>query len=57
MPEPLRLHIGCGERKLPGFIDMDLEGDNADMILDVTRGLPFPDASVDCIFSKHFIDL
>lgn len=56
MAEPLRLHIGCGERKLAGFIDMDLEGDNADMILDVTRGLPFPDASVDCIFGEHFIE-
>jgi|GEM_PF-404064 len=49
------LNIGSGNRKLPGFINIDLE-DGADIVCDVTNGLPFDDASVDGIYSEHFIE-
>ncbi|MDR2507797.1 MAG: glycosyltransferase, partial [Candidatus Accumulibacter sp.] len=51
----IRLNLGCGDRILPGFINIDtLPG--VDMQLDVRQGLPFPDASCDTVFSEHFIE-
>ncbi len=49
------LNIGCGEKKIPGFVNIDLEP-GADIQLDVRGGLPFPDSSVDGVFSEHFIE-
>jgi len=51
----LKLHIGCGERKLESFVNVDKEG-NPDLKIDVRNGLPFPDESVDYVFSEHFIE-
>ncbi len=49
------LNIGCGNCKLNGFINIDLEP-TADLQLDVRNGLPFDDDSVDGIYSEHFIE-
>ena len=54
MPETF-LHVGCGKRILPGFINIDL-GPEADMRIDVRQGLPFADESVDGVFSEHFLE-
>jgi len=51
----IRAHIGCGDRRLPGFVNIDLGG-AADLRVDVRRGLPFEHGSVHCIFSEHFIE-
>ncbi|MDR1276775.1 MAG: glycosyltransferase [Candidatus Accumulibacter sp.] len=52
---PLRLHLGCGSRILPGFVNIDaIPG--VDLQIDVRKGLPFPDASCDTVFSEHFIE-
>lgn len=53
--EPTLLHLGCGKRLLPGFINVDAEP-GADMQLDLTQPLPWPDGSVDGIYSEHFIE-
>ncbi|MGQ9472613.1 MAG: glycosyltransferase [Candidatus Caldatribacteriaceae bacterium] len=50
-----KLHIGCGERKLSGFVNIDKDGD-PDLKIDVRYGLPFPNESVDFIFAEHFIE-
>ncbi len=47
-----RLHIGCGARIIPGFVNLDLDPP-ADLIHDVRTGLPFPDGSVEMIYSEH----
>ncbi|RMG42643.1 MAG: glycosyltransferase, partial [Methanobacteriota archaeon] len=49
------LNIGSGDKKLEGFINIDMIP-GADIQADVTKGLPFPDNSVDGIFSEHFIE-
>ncbi len=49
------LNIGCGKRKLNGFINIDIEGE-ADIQVDVTKGLPFENNSVHRIFNEHFIE-
>lgn len=49
------LNIGCGQKHLPGFINMDI-AEPYDRKLDARRGLPFPDESVDGIYSEHFFE-
>ena len=49
------LHLGAGTRKIAGFINIDIE-DGADLKLDLTQPLPWPDGSVQGIFSEHFIE-
>jgi len=52
---PLKLNIGCGTVKFPGWINIDIET-NADLVLDIRRGLPFDNNSVDFIYCEHFIE-
>ncbi len=47
-----KLHIGCGARIIPGWVNIDLDPP-ADMIHDVRTGLPFPDGSVEMIYNEH----
>jgi predicted SAM-dependent methyltransferase len=52
---PLRLHVGCGQEALAGWVNIDnkqLPG--VDRVLDVTRGLPFENASA--IYAEHFLE-
>ncbi len=55
MTRSLYLNVGCGKVKLSGFVNIDLEH-GADIQCDVTQGLPFGDATVDGIYSEHFIE-
>jgi len=53
---PTRLHLGCGQRKLPGFINIDLnDGPAVDYVGNILR-LPCPDESVERIESYHVIE-
>jgi len=50
---PIKLNIGCGKVKYPGWLNIDIQP-GADLVLDVRQGLPFEDNSVDFIYSEHF---
>jgi SAM-dependent methyltransferase len=52
--DPLRLHLGCGKRFIPGFVHVDLaDFPHIEHRTDV-RSLPmFAEASVDLIYSCH----
>lgn len=53
---PLRLHLGCGQRRLPGFINIDLNYSPAtDYVGDISR-LPCNAGSVARIESYHVIE-
>lgn len=54
--EPIRLEIGAGpERKLPGWTTADMcEG--CDLVLDLAKPLPFPDNSVERLYSSHVLE-
>jgi predicted SAM-dependent methyltransferase len=52
---PLRLHLGCGTVRLPGWVNIDVDG-GPDLQLDLRFGLPFPDASVDLIHTEHMLE-
>lgn len=52
-----KLHIGCGQHRLEGWVNIDLdEGSKADLRLDVTKGLPVADGSVAAVLSQHFVE-
>ena len=54
---PLHLHLGCGPNYLPGFLNIDANpGRRVDLWLDVRNGLPFPDDTVDSIYSTHMLE-
>lgn len=52
---PARLHIGCGQQAIPGWINIDNQGlPGVDQVLDVRHGLPFADVSA--IYAEHFLE-
>jgi predicted SAM-dependent methyltransferase len=51
----LRLHIGSGNVRLPGWTNVDAQRlPGVDVVADVTRGLDFADAGA--VFSEHFLE-
>jgi predicted SAM-dependent methyltransferase len=52
---PTRLHIGCGQQAIAGWINIDNQGlPGVDQVLDVRKGLPF--AGVAAIYAEHFLE-
>jgi SAM-dependent methyltransferase len=54
----IKIDIGCGGVKREGFIGLDsVAGPAVDYVLDLTKDrLPFEDATVDHVFSSHFLE-
>lgn len=52
---PVRLHLGSGPERLRGWTNVDLYFP-AELCLDLRTPLPFPDGSVDVIYSQHFLE-
>jgi len=51
---PYRLHLGCGENRFEGWINIDLN--SGDLMWDLTQKTPFADASCNFIYSEHVIE-
>lgn len=49
-----KLHLGAGPFRLTGWLNSDLI--SADVFVDVTRRLPFPDGSFAYVFAEHLIE-
>lgn len=45
----LRLNFGCGENKLPGWKNTDIE-------VDISKPLPYPSNSADFVFAEHCVE-
>ena len=57
MTEPLRLNLGCGGKRLQGFIGVDrYPAPAVDVRADLTRPLPFADSTVDEIMLDNVIE-
>jgi len=55
MSEPLYVHVGCGDQRLPGWVNVDRQPlPSVDRVVDVTQGLPFED--VEALFAEHFLE-
>ena len=49
------LNIGCGNKHLNGFVNMDIEKPYNEK-LDARKGLPYADQAVDGVYSEHFFE-
>lgn len=55
--ESVRINLGSGHWKLPGWINVDLDrASRPDVCADLAAGLPFRDASADYLHTEDFID-
>lgn len=56
----VKLDVGCGFKKrndTPGWIGIDQDPNSeADISCDIEKGLPFPDSSVDFIYTSHVLE-
>jgi ubiquinone/menaquinone biosynthesis C-methylase UbiE len=52
----IKLELGGGEQGREGWLNVDLYADNADLQLDLRRPLPFPDLSIEAIYSSHVLE-
>ena len=52
----LKLDLGCGNRKKEGFIGIDTVDHGQELIWDITNGIPFPDNSIEEIYSSHLLE-
>ncbi|WP_460702944.1 class I SAM-dependent methyltransferase [Myceligenerans halotolerans] len=51
---PTRLHLGSGGHRLDGWVNVDAGGD--DLALNVNWGLPFPDESIEYVYTAHLLE-
>lgn len=51
----MRLNLGCGGRKLPGYVNVDLPGNGAEVECDI-RKLPYEPGSCDEILALHVLE-
>ena len=52
-----RLNVGCGNQKMPGWLGIDrVRTEAADIVRDITRGLPFADSSVAEIYCDNVLE-
>ncbi len=53
---PLRLHLGCGEQRIKGYVNIDWRKTKAtDLVCNILK-IPYPDATVDVIETYHVIE-
>lgn len=50
----VRLHVGCGDHRLPGWINIDLRG--GDLPVDIRRSLALPSGSVTAVYLAHLLE-
>ena len=56
-PKYSKLHIGCGWNKLKGFVNIDkTKKVKPDIVVDLEKGLPFPDNFFEYIYSEHCLE-
>lgn len=55
VPRADKLHLGCGARSVPGFVNVDVASSELDVDLASGR-LPFPDACFVAAVSQHVIE-
>lgn len=55
---PYKLHLACGNVRLDGWINIDLDNasEAADISWDLSKGIPFADSSCEFIYCEHFLE-
>lgn len=59
-PQTLRLNLGCGDKILPGYVNVDVAptraGKSPDLLCDLHRLDPFASGSVDEVMAIHVVE-
>lgn len=54
---PFKANVGCGKEPFQGWANLDLDPESgADIIWDITDGLPFANDTCAFIYSEHFLE-
>lgn len=57
LPAELKLDLGCGPNKVPGYYGVDsIAFPGIDLCHDLRQPWPFPDNSVEDVHSSHFVE-
>ena len=56
LAKKVNLDIGCGAKKEKNFIGIDRRDCGQDIVWDVREGIPFPNESVDMIWTSHVME-
>ncbi len=51
-----KLHLGCGKKIIPGWLNCDKFAPDANIYLNAYRKLPFPTDTFRCIYMEHLIE-
>jgi hypothetical protein len=54
----VKLNLGCGDRYVPGWVNVDLPSmpHRKDQAVDLTGQLPWPPGSVHCVYAGHLLE-
>ncbi len=50
------LNLGCGPKIEKNYINIDIRDCGQEIVWDIREGLPFPDESVDLVWSQHMLE-
>jgi len=53
---PIKLNLGCGKSIRKGYIGLDIKDFGQELVWDMEENLPFPDKSVEAIFTSHVFE-
>jgi predicted SAM-dependent methyltransferase len=54
---PLKLNLGCSDRKIPGFLGVDLaDGPGVDLVADLRESWPWENGSVQAVIAHDVIE-
>lgn len=53
---PVKIDLGAGQYPQPGFLRVDFDQNGADIVWDITNGIPLPDSSVSELYTSHFLE-
>lgn len=57
MKEKLKLHLGCGQNKIKGWINCDVSSEiDPDKIIDLEKKLPFERDSIEEVLAEHVLE-
>ncbi|HSH72707.1 MAG TPA: methyltransferase domain-containing protein [Methylophilaceae bacterium] len=57
MTQSKMINIGCGSIHHPEWINLDVASDDPEVLsVDITRGLPFKNSSIDVCYSSHVLE-
>ena len=53
----IKLHLGCGTKKLPGWINIDsVAACQPDLVHDISQPLPYPDLTADQVLAEDLLE-